>query len=83
MEVSARRLILTQAIAVREAKRTNVEYRPHALAALGALAEARDDVDLESETLSIVTPIMEELSQEQDEDKMDVDGGDGASTSSE
>ena len=59
-----------------------MEYRPHAVAALGKLAEARADMNLESETVSIVTPIIEELENEREEDKMDIDSGNGASVSS-
>ncbi|KAH9908970.1 proteasome component [Xylariomycetidae sp. FL2044] len=45
----------TKKIAIREAKRNNDEYRPHALEALATFAAARDDVDMQSEVASLVS----------------------------
>jgi len=68
-------------IAVREAKRQNVAYRPHALMALAQIADARRDIDLSSTVSEIVTPLLDE---ELQEDPMDVDNdGSKASRSSE
>jgi proteasome component ECM29 len=55
-------------IAVREAKRNNAAYRPHALISLGEYAEARTDIDVFDEVLEITSPRLEELL---DEDRMD------------
>ncbi|KAJ9242013.1 hypothetical protein DTO169E5_3234 [Paecilomyces variotii] len=63
-----------EVIAIREAKRTNLAYRPHAIKAFGDFAEIRNDVDLMSASLSIVRPVVEELA-EDDKDKMDIDSG--------
>jgi proteasome component ECM29 len=57
-------------IAVREAKRQNVVYRPHALKALAQVAEARRDIDLSDTVLEIVTPLIDD---ELQGDPMDVD----------
>lgn len=57
---------------VREAKRNNPAYRPHALRALGDFAEIQDDVDLMPDVLSIVPSVVEEHSG----DKMEIDSGD-------
>jgi proteasome component ECM29 len=55
-------------IAIREAKRNNDAYRPHAFAALGIYSETRTDIDMFDEVHNIVLPMLEELA---DEDKMD------------
>ncbi|KAH7150323.1 proteasome stabiliser-domain-containing protein [Dactylonectria estremocensis] len=57
-------------VALREAKRNNEEYRVPAFRCLWKFARARHDLDLLSEISDIVTPHLEELT---DEDKMDVD----------
>ena len=59
-------------IALREARRTNATYRPHAIAALGDLAESRADLDLSTEILALVANVVEETVAE-DRDRMDVD----------
>jgi proteasome component ECM29 len=61
-------------IAIREAKRTNVEYRPHAIEALGEFALARKDLDLTLEVVPYLGELMDELT---DEDAMDVDEAPG------
>ncbi|KAK0624818.1 proteasome stabiliser-domain-containing protein [Bombardia bombarda] len=61
-------------IAVREAKRNNAEYRPHALKCLWGFAEAREDLDVLGEIGGIVTPFLAEMVEaEAEADKMDVD----------
>jgi proteasome component ECM29 len=55
-------------IAIREAKRNNDAYRPHAFASLGEYSELWTDVDMFDEVYNIVAPMLEELT---DEDKMD------------
>ncbi|KIW80525.1 hypothetical protein Z517_07141 [Fonsecaea pedrosoi CBS 271.37] len=61
-------------IAIREAKRTNVSYRPHAIEALGEFAVARKDLDLDHEMLPYLVELMEELT---DPDAMEVDEANG------
>ncbi|EXJ79208.1 hypothetical protein A1O3_08709 [Capronia epimyces CBS 606.96] len=63
-------------IAVREAKRTNVTYRPNAIDALGEFAVVRDDLDLTHEVIPYLADLMDELT---DEDAMDVDEASGKS----
>jgi proteasome component ECM29 len=55
-------------IAIREAKRNNDGYRPHAFNSLGRYSEARIDIDMFDEVYGIVVPILEDLCSE---DKMD------------
>ncbi|RFU35216.1 hypothetical protein B7463_g1139, partial [Scytalidium lignicola] len=55
-------------IAIREAKRNNDVYRPHAFTCLGEYSEARTDIDTFEEVYGIVTPKLEEITSE---DKMD------------
>jgi proteasome component ECM29 len=55
-------------IAIREAKRNNDVYRPHAFASLGVYSETRADIDMFDDVYNIVAPMLEELT---DEDKMD------------
>ncbi|KAK6213509.1 proteasome component ECM29 [Colletotrichum tabaci] len=58
-------------IAVREAKRNNEEYRPHAFRALWQFAEQREDLDLTEEIAGVVGGALDDFL---DEDRMDVDG---------
>ncbi|QGA15725.1 hypothetical protein EYB26_003385 [Talaromyces marneffei] len=60
-------------IILREAKRNNVAYRPHALNALADFAEFQPDLDLLSDAIKIVEPIVDDLV-DSDNVKMDVDG---------
>lgn len=61
-------------IILREAKRNNVAYRPHALNALADFAEIRrPDLDLLSDAIMIVEPIIADLD-DSDNVKMDIDG---------
>lgn len=62
-------------VALREAKRNNEDYRPHAFRALWQFAAARNDLDMLSDIIDIVTPYLDEL---KDEDKMDVDSKEDA-----
>ncbi|ATY60426.1 proteasome component [Cordyceps militaris] len=57
-------------VALREAKRTNDEYRPHAVHRLWEYAQARSDLDLLRDITAIATPLLDALT---DENKMDVD----------
>ncbi|KAH9999729.1 proteasome component [Xylariaceae sp. FL0662B] len=45
----------TKKIAVREAKRNNDEYRPHAFQALAEFAAAREDIDIYAEVVGLVS----------------------------
>ncbi|KAF4333219.1 proteasome-associated ECM29 like [Fusarium beomiforme] len=64
-------------IALREAKRNNDEYRVHAFRCLWKFAKARDDLDMLDEIAEIVTPYLEELKgEDENEDKMDIDSKD-------
>lgn len=46
-------------IALREAKRNNEKYRPHAFRALGNFAGARDDLDMHAEVVGLVSEYLE------------------------
>lgn len=67
---------LFQAIAVREAKRNNSKYRPHALSAFGGIAQARSDLDLMPDALSIVSGVLDTVLEDA-ENEMDIDSGSG------
>ncbi|KAK1757874.1 proteasome stabiliser-domain-containing protein [Echria macrotheca] len=58
-------------IAIREAKRNNDEYRPHAFRCLWRFAAVRDDLVILPEIAKIVTPYFDVA--KKDEDEMDVD----------
>ncbi|KAK4184706.1 proteasome component ECM29 [Podospora australis] len=60
-------------VAVREAKRNNDEYRPHAFRCLWRFAEVREDLDLLDEITTIVSSFLEVDGDDADADKMDVD----------
>lgn len=66
-------------IAIREAKRNNDVYRPHAFSCLGEYVETQTDIDMFDEIHDIVAPKLEEI---MDDDKMDTaeDGKTHAST---
>ncbi|KAG9230448.1 proteasome stabiliser-domain-containing protein [Amylocarpus encephaloides] len=57
-------------ISVREAKRNNELYRPHAFECLGKFAELRTDIDMFDEVFGMISPLLEEST---NEDKMDTD----------
>jgi proteasome component ECM29 len=60
-------------IILREAKRNNVAYRPHALNALADFAEIRrPELDLLPDAIKIVEPIVDDLI-DSDNVKMDID----------
>ncbi|KAK3393371.1 ARM repeat-containing protein [Podospora didyma] len=61
---------LLKKIALREAKRNNDEYRPHAFRCLWRFAAARDDLDLLPDIAAIVTP---HLDLAEDPDAMEID----------
>ncbi|KAF9873946.1 proteasome component ECM29 [Colletotrichum karsti] len=58
-------------IAIREAKRNNEDYRPHAFKALWKFAEQREDKDMLEDISTIVSGVLDDML---DEDRMDVDG---------
>lgn len=64
-------------LAIREAKRTNVGYRPHAIQSLGDFAVARKDLDLALEMVPYLADLMDELT---DQDAMEVDEAGGKSS---
>ncbi|OJD16071.1 hypothetical protein AJ78_03744 [Emergomyces pasteurianus Ep9510] len=64
-----------KAIVVREAKRNNPVYRPHALKSLGEFAKNRDDLDMMSDAIKIVSHVVEDLV-DGDNDKMELDVAD-------
>lgn len=66
-------------IAVREAKRQNAAYRPYGLKALAQVAAARRDIDMFDTVKGVVTPLLDELLQD---DPMDVDNDDATKSSS-
>lgn len=57
-------------IAVREAKRQNAAYRPHAVKALAQVGEARRDIDMHETVMGVVKPLIDDDSEN---DPMDVD----------
>jgi proteasome component ECM29 len=57
-------------IMLREAKRQNVTYRSYAVAALGQVALARPDVDMQTTVFDIVKPLLESSV---DNNEMEVD----------
>ncbi|KAL4961449.1 proteasome stabiliser-domain-containing protein [Aspergillus stella-maris] len=69
---------LMKTITIREAKRNNPAYRPHGLTALGGVAQARKDLNLTAEAISIVSKVLGEI-EEDAGDPMDVDSGSGPS----
>jgi proteasome component ECM29 len=62
-------VVATQ-IAVREAKRQNAAYRPHAVKALAQVAESRRDIDMHETVVGVIKPLIDDDS---DNDPMDVD----------
>ncbi|OGM40866.1 proteasome component (Ecm29) [Aspergillus bombycis] len=64
-----------KAIAIREAKRINPTYRPHAITAFGGIAQARQDLNLMSDAVDIVSRVLSEF--DEGEDSMDIDSGSG------
>ncbi|KAK0657025.1 proteasome stabiliser-domain-containing protein [Cercophora newfieldiana] len=60
-------------IAIREAKRNNEDYRPHAFKCLWKFAAARDDLMMLPEISKIVWPYLDLLKEDEDEDAMDID----------
>ncbi|KAL8631653.1 hypothetical protein Q9189_002659 [Teloschistes chrysophthalmus] len=68
-----------QKIMLRESKRNNVTYRPHALACLATYVELGDSMDLAKEVYEITAPIIEDLLAGPDE--MDLDSRSGGPSS--
>ncbi|KAL2828660.1 proteasome stabiliser-domain-containing protein [Aspergillus cavernicola] len=69
---------LMKTITIREAKRNNPAYRPHGLTALGGVAQARKDLDLTPEAISIVSKLLDDLDDAGDPMDIDSDSGPGA-----
>ncbi|KAK5341475.1 proteasome component M29 [Exophiala xenobiotica] len=61
-------------IAIREAKRTNIAYRPYAIESLGDFAVVRKDLDLTVEMVPYLADTLNELT---DDDAMNVDETNG------
>lgn len=61
---------------IREAKRNNATYRPHALKVLGGISQARNHLDLMPDALNIVSGVVNDLL-DGDADEMDIDSGSG------
>ncbi|EEP82976.1 predicted protein [Uncinocarpus reesii 1704] len=59
-------------IAIREAKRNNVAYRPHAFKCLGELSTLVDGLELAPAAIRVVTEVVEDIA-DKSEDKMDID----------
>ncbi|KAL4930607.1 proteasome stabiliser-domain-containing protein [Aspergillus undulatus] len=66
---------LMKTITIREAKRNNPAYRPHGLTALGGVAQARKDLNLTAEAISIVSKVLDGI--DDAGDPMDIDSGSG------
>lgn len=64
---------LLNKIALREAKRNNDEYRPHAFRCLWRVAAAREDLSMLPDIAKIVGPYLDMSAKEEDGDAMDVD----------
>ncbi|KAK6586494.1 hypothetical protein PZA11_001551 [Diplocarpon coronariae] len=58
-------------IAIREAKRNNDNYRPHAFTSLGEYSEARTDIDMFEDVYGIIAPILEDFNSEEKMDTTD------------
>lgn len=64
---------LLNKIALREAKRNNDEYRPHAFRCLWRVAAAREDLSMLPDIAKIVGPYLDMSAKDDDGDAMDVD----------
>ncbi|KAE8324158.1 proteasome stabiliser-domain-containing protein [Aspergillus sergii] len=62
-------------IAIREAKRINPTYRPHAITAFGGIAQALQGLNLMPDAVDIVSRVLSEF--DEGEDSMDIDSGSG------
>ncbi|KAJ2904738.1 uncharacterized protein MKZ38_007356 [Zalerion maritima] len=60
----SKKALLLQKIAIREAKRNNVDYKIYAVLALSRFAAARKDLDMLDEICQISTPSLEDLKDE-------------------
>ncbi|KAI5268852.1 ARM repeat-containing protein [Aureobasidium subglaciale] len=65
-------------IILREAKRQNVTYRPHAIKCLGLVAANREDLELFDVMCDVIKPVFTDVVDAENEDNMDVDNGVGA-----
>ncbi|KAL8703606.1 MAG: hypothetical protein Q9201_003205 [Fulgogasparrea decipioides] len=64
-----------QKIMLRESKRDNQAYRPHALSCLATYVELRDSIDLATEVYNITAPIIENSLARSDEMELDSQSG--------
>ncbi|KAH0261597.1 ARM repeat-containing protein, partial [Aureobasidium melanogenum] len=65
-------------VILREAKRQNVTYKPHAIKGLGLVAASREDLDLFDAMCDVIKPVFADAVDTENEDNMDVDNGAGA-----
>ena len=65
---------MMKVIALREARRTNVTYRPYAVEALGEVARVREDLNLATDTVELVKDLVDELAMDK-QDAMQIDSG--------
>ncbi|THY96863.1 ARM repeat-containing protein [Aureobasidium pullulans] len=65
-------------IILREAKRQNVTYRPHAIKCLGLVAANREDLELFNAMCDVIRSVFTDIVDTENEDSMDVDNGIGA-----
>ena len=68
----------TTQVIIRESKRQNATYRPHAIKCLGLVAAGRPDLELFEPMCDVLEPIFTEIVEVEHDDSMDVDHGDGA-----
>ena len=65
-------------ITLRESKRQNLKYRPHAIKCLGLITAARPDLELFDPMCDVISAVFQEIVDAEHDDDMDVDNGDGA-----
>lgn len=70
--------ILTTQVIVRESKRQNAAYRPHAIKCLGVLAASRPDLELFESMCDVLEALFSDIVDVEHDDSMDVDHGEGA-----
>ena len=63
---------------MREAKRQNVTYRPHAIKCLGLVVSSREDLGLFDAMCDVIKPVFTDIVDTASDDSMDVDNGVGA-----
>lgn len=63
---------------MREAKRQNVTYRPHAIKCLGLVVSSREDLGLFDTMCDLIGSVFINIVDTENDDNMDVDNGAGA-----